>query len=159
MLAMKLRLTGVCLVAALPVLCHADVYKCVDSEGRITYTNSRSVGRGCSQLSSETRVSTVPATRRTGSSSSAASGDFPKVDGQTQKTRDNDRRSILEKELATEREQLDTAKKNLTAAEATQQGGERNYQKYVETLQQKRDDVALHERNVEALQKEIANLK
>ena len=84
---------------------------------------------------------------------------FPKVDGDTQKARDNDRRKILEQELATEQKNLDQAKKELAEQEAVRTGDERNYQRVIERLQPFKDKVALHERNIEALKKEIGNLK
>ena len=84
---------------------------------------------------------------------------FPKVDGDTQKARDNDRRKILEQELATEQKSLDQAKKELAEQEAIRTGDERNYQRVLERLQPHKDKVALHERNIEALKKEIGNLR
>ena len=37
-------------------------------------------------------------------------------------------------------------------------GDERNYQKYLDRIQGLKDNVALHERNVDALRKEISKL-
>ena len=134
----------------------ADVYKCVDDDGHVTYTNTKPSAKAkCSALSRDQRVSTVPG-RATGTPSPAG---FPKVDGDTQKARDNDRRKILEQELATEQKNLDQAKKELAEQEAVRTGDERNYQRVIERLQPFKDKVALHERNIEALKKEIGNLK
>ncbi len=134
----------------------ADVYKCVDDDGHVTYTNTKPSAKAkCSALSRDQRVSTVPG-RATGTPSPAG---FPKVDGDTQKARDNDRRKILEQELATEQKNLDQAKKELAEQEAVRTGDERNYQRVIERLQPFKDKVALHERNLEALKKEIGNLK
>lgn len=135
-----------------------DVYKCVDPDGHVTYTNNKAAAKGCKQLSSDLPVSTIPSVKVPPHRQSGAS-DFPKVDEETQKSRDNDRRRILEQELATEQQQLQTARKALVEGEATRLGDERNYQKYLDRVQRLRDDVALHERNVDALQKEISNLK
>jgi len=134
----------------------ADVYKCVDDDGHVTYTNTKPSSKAkCSALSRDQRVSTVPG-RAAGTPSPAG---FPKVDGDTQKARDNDRRKILEQELATEQKNLDQAKKELAEQEAVRTGDERNYQRVIERLQPFKDKVALHERNLEALKKEIGNLK
>ena len=46
-----------------------------------------------------------------------------------------------------------------TLAEAIRTGDERNYQRVLDRLQPYKDKVALHERNIEALKKEIGNLK
>jgi septal ring factor EnvC (AmiA/AmiB activator) len=134
----------------------ADVYKCVDDDGHVTYTNTKPSSKAkCSALSRDQRVSTVPG--RAASTLSPAG--FPKVDGDTQKARDNDRRKILDQELATEQKNLDQAKKELAEQEAVRTGDERNYQRVIERLQPFKDKVALHERNLEALKKEIGNLK
>lgn len=134
----------------------ADVFKCVDEDGHVTYTNAKPATKSkCAVLSRDQRVSTVPG-RAAGTPSPAS---FPKVDGDTQKSRDNDRRKILEQELAAEQKNLDLAKKELQGQEAIRTGDERNYQKVIERLQPYKDKVALHERNLEALKKEIGNLR
>jgi hypothetical protein len=137
-------------------LARADVYKCVDEDGHVTYTNTKPSPKAkCSMLSRDQRVSTVPG-RAAGTPSPAG---FPKVDGSTQKARDNDRRMILEQELATEQKNLEQAKKELAEQEAIRTGDERNYQRVLDRLQPYKDKVALHERNIEALKREIGNLK
>lgn len=139
---------------ALPVW--ADVYKCVDEDGHVTYTNTKPSPKAkCSALSRDQRVSTVP-----GRSANVPSpAGFPKVNSDVQKVRDNDRRRILEQELATEQKSLDQSKKELAEQETIRTGDERNYQRVLERLQPYKDKVALHERNIEALKKEIGNLR
>ncbi len=134
----------------------ADVYKCVDEDGHVTYTNTKPSPKAkCIALSRDQRVSTVPG-RATNTPSPAG---FPKVDGDVQKARDNDRRRILEQELAAEQKNLDQSKKELAEQEAVRTGDERNYQRVIERLQPHKDKVALHERNLEALKREIGNLR
>ncbi len=84
---------------------------------------------------------------------------FPKVDGQTQKKRDDERQSILESELADEQQQLEAARQKLAEQEAIRTGDERNYQRFLDRVQPFRDAVANHERNIEAIRREISNLK
>ena len=84
---------------------------------------------------------------------------FPKVEENAQKARDNDRRRILESELEAEQKNLAQAKKELADQEAVRSGDERNYQKVLDRLQPFKDKVALHERNIEAVQKEISRLR
>ncbi len=84
---------------------------------------------------------------------------FPRVDDNAQKARDTDRRRILESELAAEQKNLEEAKKALAEQEAVRSGDERNYQRVLDRLQPFKDKVALHERNLEAIRKEIANLR
>lgn len=134
----------------------ADVYKCVDEDGHVTYTNTKPSPKAkCSALSRDQRVSTVPG--RAANTPSPAG--FPRVNGDVQKARDNDRRMILEQELAAEQKNLEQAKKELADQEAIRTGDERNYQRVLDRLQPFKDKVALHERNLEALKKEIGNLR
>jgi hypothetical protein len=101
----------------------------------------------------------------TGAPKTATPGNFPKVDEQTQKSRDGDRRRILENELAAEQKNAEQAKKDLAEQEAIvlpserMQGGAISGGKVQERLQPYKDKVALHQRNIEAIQKEIANLR
>lgn len=138
-------------------LAQADVFKCVDEDGHVTYTNSKPSPKAkCTTLSRDQRVSTVPGRAATPTPSPAG---FPKVDGDTQKARDSDRRKILEQELSAEQKNLELARKELADQEAVRTGDERNYQGVIERLRPYKDKVALHERNLEALKKEIGNLR
>ncbi len=120
----KIIVVGIGLLAV--PLARADVFKCVDEDGHVTYTNTKPSPKAkCTTLSRDQRVSTVPG-RATNAPSPAS---FPKVDGDTQKARDNDRRKILEQELATEQKSLEQAKKDLSEQEAIRTGDERNYQR------------------------------
>ena len=155
-------------MARIPVcspLVRADIFKCVDEAGHVTYTNSKPSGKGCSTLARDQAVSSVPGGGRPAAASAPSSGassasvGFPRVDSGTQKARDTDRRRILEEELATEQRALDGAQKQLTEQEAVRYGDERNYQKVLDRLQPFKDKVHLHERNIEALKREIGNLR
>ena len=82
---------------------------------------------------------------------------FPKVDKTTQKELDDDRRRILEDELAAERRNLEQAGKELAEQEeAIRNGGGHKDSRGLEPYKNK---VALHERNIEALEKELDNLR
>jgi len=133
------------------------LYKCTDSDGRSTYTNQKSSTKNCTVLIQDKPVSTFapPKTR----SNTPTPGDFPKVSPESQKNRDGDRRKILEDEMNNERKKLDEAKKSLAEQESERIGGEKNYQKYLDRVKPYQDEVQLHERNVDALQKELGNLR
>ncbi|MBK7813162.1 MAG: DUF4124 domain-containing protein [Rhodocyclaceae bacterium] len=135
------------------------LYKCTDPAGHTTYTNQKGDAKNCVILSQDKPVSTFapPPTKPRANTPTPES--FPKVSSETQKGRDSDRRRILEEELASERRGLDGAKRTLAEQEAVREGGERNYQKYLDRLKPLQDSVQLHERNIEALQKELGNLK
>ena len=77
----------------------------------------------------------------------------------TQRTRDDARRKILDDELSGEEKALAKAKEELTQQESVRSGDERNYQKVLDRLQPYKDEVERHQKNVEALKKEINNGK
>jgi hypothetical protein len=101
-----------CLAALLALgligTCHADIYKCTDAAGHVTYTNQKSTDKGCVLLSKDQPVSTVPGARPAARQPTPAG--FPRVDEDTQKRRDTDRRKILEQELVSEENSLEQAK-------------------------------------------------
>ncbi len=53
---------------------------------------------------------------------------------------------------------LADARKKLAEQEAIRTGDEKNYARVLERLKPFRDSVEVHEKNVEALKREIANL-
>ena len=67
-------------------------------------------------------------------------------------------REILEKELATEQAALAKAQQDLAAQESVRSGGERNYARVEERLQPFKDSVETHQKNIEALRRELSNL-
>jgi hypothetical protein len=149
------------LLSSTAVDVYADtLYKCMDESGVVLYTNQKSGAKNCTVLSRELPVSTVapPAKPATGTRT-VTPGDFPRVDGDTQRGRDSDRRKILEQELSTEQQNLDKARKALAEGEASRLGDEKSYQKYLDRVDELRNGVALHERNIEALKHELANIK
>lgn len=146
----------------------ADIFKCVDGAGHVTYTNSRVSGKGCTTLSRDQPVSLVPGgsglarpapvPAPQGGASAGAAG-FPRIDSGTQKARDGDRRRILDQELSAEQRSLDVARRELDEQEAARNGPDRNSARAAERVQPFRDKVQLHERNIEALRREISNLR
>lgn len=133
---------------------HAEIYMSVDENGRKTYTNFPQKGARKLNLDPPSPMA-APKPR----APAATPPGFPRVDGETQKQRDGTRRTILEQELAAERSLLDEARKALAEGEATRLGDERNYQKYLDRVQSLKDNVALHEKNVGALNKELAGVR
>jgi hypothetical protein len=136
-----------------------DVWRCTDAAGRSQYTNVKSdtEGKQCTQVTKEISVVQPPPAARP-PAPPAGSG-LSNVDPKTQRARDDSRRKILEDELAGEQDALDKAKSALTEQENTREGNERNYQKVLDRLQPFQDAVSSHEKNIDALQKELAGLK
>ena len=136
----------------------ADIYKCVSADGQVTYSNIQD--KNCKRLSLDPMPPTAPssATARP-AAITPTPATFPKVEENAQKARDNDRRRILESELEAEQKNLAQAKKDLAEQESQRSGNERNYQKVLDRLQPFKDKVTLHERNIEAVQKELSRLR
>lgn len=129
----------------------AEIYKYVDENGRITYTNVPK--RGAKKLDLDPL-----AAAKTRNNAGPAS--FPKVDNSTQKKRDDQRMQILHEELATEEKALADSKTALKEGEAQRLGDEaRNYPKYLDRIKKLKDNVALHEKNIQALKKELGEFK
>lgn len=148
------------LALALAAPAWGDTFKCVDANGRATYTNMKeeAKGKNCTVVMRE--ISVVPATpaARVPAANSSPAG-FPKVDAATQKNRDGARRRILEEELSGEEKALAQAKAELTEQEGIRTGDEKNYQRVLDRLQKYQDEVERHQKNVEALKKELNNTK
>jgi hypothetical protein len=89
----------------------------------------------------------------------ATPANFPRVDAQTQQSRDNDRRRILENELSSEQKMLEQARKELSEQESVRLGTERNYQRVLDRLEPFKKKVKLHEDNVANLRREMANMR
>ena len=115
----------------------AEIFKYVDENGRITYTNVPK--KGAKKLDLD------PGSTGKSRVGNAGPSSFPKVDNQTQRKRDDQRKQILHEELATEEKSLADAKIALKEGEAQRLGDEaRNYPKYLERIKRLKDDVALH---------------
>ena len=129
----------------------AEIYKYVDENGRITYTNIPK--RGAKKLDLDP-VSAAKTRKSIGPT------DFPKVDNSTQKKRDDLRKQILQDELANEEKAYNDAQIALKSGEATRTGEEaRNPQKYLDRVKRLKENVSLHEKNIAALKKELGGLK
>ena len=82
---------------------------------------------------------------------------FPKVDAATQKGRDDIRRKVLSDELATEQKLLDEARVAYANGSPPATLDEQNApQRYADRVGRLRQTVSLHEKNIEALKKELA---
>ena len=136
----------------------AEIYKSVDSEGHVTYSSAPT--KGSKKLDLEPLLppspshSPLPARTRNNTSSPS---DFPKVDSETQKGRDNTRRRILAEELAAEEKLLAEAHQNLKNGE--DEKATRDTSKYNEKMKTLQEQVSSHEKNVGALKTELSNLK
>jgi hypothetical protein len=138
----------------------AETCKYVDADGRVIYSNTpNNPPKGTTKVKCFEDPSPKTAVAPTKPAQPEGKAKTPRVSEDTQKARDDERRRILEQELADETKQLAQAKEQLVAQEAIRNGNERNYQRFLERVQPYRDAVATHEHNLDALRREIANLK
>ena len=138
------------------------IYKCTPPGGSTEYTD---VYRGSFCKAMDLPGTQVPApARRQATPPRAAApvaspGDFPRVDSNEQRARDADRRAILEDELKTETQKLTELRRDFNGGEPERRGDERNYAKYQERVAAMRDSISRSEKNVDALKREIANIR
>ena len=149
---------------------HGQLYVCADAQGHKTYTDKRA-GAGCKLLDlpgamTEPPRKTAPlagaparpALQAAGTPAPAA-GAFPRVDGAEQCARDLDRRQILQDELRSEEQKLAAQRMEFNGGQPERQGNERNYAKYQERVAQLKDNISRTQQNIDALKREIANIR
>jgi len=138
-----------CATMLLPAKAIADICKYLDRDGNTVYTNLPPE-KGWKKLS----CGAGGASRGARAPSPAG---FPKVDANTQKGRDDMRRKVLGDELATEEKLLAEARVAYANGAPPALPEEKEIpQKYADRLARLRQAVSLHEKNVEALKKELA---
>lgn len=152
---MKYRYALIALLAC-PIGVKAEIYKSVDAEGHVTYSSTPAKGA--------TRLDLPPLPTMAPPARSATPADFPKVDSEKQRERDELRRKILEGELTSEEKELAEARRNLEEASPEVHRGAdgktfRNVAKYEEKTKMLAAQVDLHEKNVSALKAELSKLK
>ena len=159
----------------LPLLAQAEIYKTVDAEGHVTYSNVKLKGAKKLDLEpADTSFGTNSGSegKRSSQAKNPTPASFPKVDAGTQNQRDSKRKEILQGELDAERKALDDAKKAyaegesnpevfktpiVTGPDGKKSGGNtlRNVPKFEEKMKSLQADVNAHQRNIDLLQKEI----
>ena len=137
----------------------ADIWECIDDSGNKRFTNIKSEAKGCKQLAVTAPNVVSPPAAKGPAKTAPRPADFPKVDGDTQKSRDTERRRILEQELGNEQKLLDQAKTELAEQESQRLGSERNFQRVLDRLEPYKKKVKLHEDNVANLRRELAGTK
>lgn len=130
-----------------------EIYKCVEPNGRSLYTSDKreTAGRKCELVSRQINV--APAQK-----AKPAAGKFPKESPEERAAARERQRQVLQKELVTEEQLLEKARKDLAAQEAIRTGDEKNYARVEQRLQPFKDSVETHQKNIEALKRELGNL-
>jgi len=132
----------------------SEMYKCTSRSGNASYFNVPDAGPDAPAAS---RPAASTATR---SASVPTPSSFPKVDAGTQKSRDDLRRKVLQDELASEEKLLGEARGAYgNGAPAPLADEQNDAEKYRQRIGRLRQSMQLHERNVEALRKEITAIR
>lgn len=156
---------------ALPSSAFAEIYKHIDADGRITYSNIKSKGATRLELDPDAQTISNDRAKSTPSSNTAnkrtpTPDSFPRVDKNTQNQRDDKRKEILQNELAAEKSALEQAKQAYVEGESNPEvfkgaNGKtlRNTAKFEEKMKNLQSNVENHQKNIELLQKELDNLR
>ena len=144
------------LLAAIPLSARADIFKCMDARGRPLYTSDKrdTEGKKCETVSREVNVVSAPAAKPAAKSPAG----FPKESAAERQSSKAKQRETIEKELNQEQSMLMDARKKLSEQEAIRGGDEKNYARVLERLRPYQDTVEVHEKNVQALKRELGNL-
>jgi hypothetical protein len=139
------------------------VYKCPNNLYTDTITPKEAEAKGCKRLEGAGVTviqSTAPTARRSaaaGEGSTARPADT-RVESADQKARDADKRRILETELQREEERLAGLKLTYNNGNPERQGDERNYQKYLDRVNELKASIERSENDVAALKRELSKL-
>ena len=164
-------LAGLAMLAVvhLPVQAQASgasagaVYRCPGNPVLYTDTLSATEARdkGCRTL--EGTPITVISSGRPRPAPAASAAPTPasanvRVDPADQRTRDSERRTILQAELRKEEQALAALQKEYKNGEPERRGDERNFQKYLDRVGELRASIARRDADIAALKRELAKL-
>lgn len=144
------------LIAAGPARAQVEtIWSCKDTNGRTHVTNLKedTVGKEC-RIVQQQRVTVVPAAKL-GAKSPAG---FPKESASDRVASKAKQKDTIERELTQEESMLADARKKLSEQETIRSGDEKNYARVLDRLKPYQDTVEVHEKNVEALKRELNNL-
>ena len=144
-----------------PTFAQAEIYKYVDENGEVTFTDVYKKG------SKRIDMPSVPNSLSYGgggklqkrASYQPSPGNFPRIDAATQQKRDDIRRQVLLDEVTAERKNAEEARRQLAIGERLQPGEKVSDSTYVNRVKKLRATIAEHDQNIAAIQREINNLK
>jgi hypothetical protein len=146
-----------CLILAAPA--QAEIYKYVDENGQVTFTDV--YRKGAKRIDLPGAPTQLPVGGKTPrrASYNPSPADFPRIDAGTQKRRDDVRRQVLQDEIEGERRNAEEARRQLALGERLQPGERAADASYRNRVNKLRASVQQHEQNIVSIQRELANLK
>ena len=142
---------------------HADIYKQVDASGQVTYTDHPI--KGAKRLVLEPAATAIPRTIHNNHAPpkkinpTPSPADFPRVDTDVQRKRDNVRRNVLEDELRVEEQALAEAVMAKKEGEVPVSGEKISSPSYIMRSDKLNNNIKLHRDNINALRKELSTVK
>ncbi|MGH8802904.1 MAG: DUF4124 domain-containing protein [Casimicrobiaceae bacterium] len=134
----------------------AAICKYLDVDGTIVYSNV-APPKGLRRLSCDIVEESPRRTSEKGNARSSTPPGFPRVEPEVQKSRDDMRRKILDDELAKEQKLLATAQDDYgNGAPQPLPDEKSDAEKYRQRIERLHQAVMLHQRNIDALRREIA---
>ncbi len=148
----------------------AQIYKSVDADGRVTYSNIKTKGASRLELYLDANDSLNDEVKKSQNSivnkPRTTPESFPRVDKEQQSQRDEKRRDILNNELNTEKTALEQAKKAYIAGKSKPEvfkaaNGQTfpNAAKFDAKMKDLQEDVDSHQNNIMLLQEELDGLR
>lgn len=151
------------LLAVAPLAASAQggtVYRCPNNVYTSEISDKEAKERGCRTIEGAPITIVSPPKRAPVAAAAGPSkGEGNKVDAKEQRARDSDARAILEAELKREEEALAALQKEFNNGEPERQGGERNYQRYLDRVEEMRNAIARKQADVAALRRELSKLQ
>ena len=152
------------LLALMALNAQAEVYRCPGPP--VLYTDALSAKeayeKGCRTIEGTPITVVQTAKPRAGGAPAATStesrGAESRIDASQQRSRDDERKRVLQNELRQAEERLTLAQKEYSNGQGERRGDERNYQKYLDRMAELKDSVARYESDVQALKREISKL-
>jgi hypothetical protein len=162
---MAMRTLATCLLAAVGITASAatwaqtrTVYRCPNNVYTSEITEKEAKDRGCRTIEGAPITIVAPPKPAPRPGANGARGEGEKVDAKDQRARDSDARKILEAELKREEEALSALQKDFNNGEPERQGGERNYARYQERVEEMRKAIERKQADVAAIRRELAKL-
>jgi hypothetical protein len=134
----------------------AVMWRCPGNEYNNTLSAKEAKDKGCKTIEGAP-ITVIQSSKPRAAAPNASSGPAgSKVDPADQRARDSDARRILEAELRREEDRLAGMKAEYANGQPERQGGEKNYQKYLERVADMKTAIARKESDIAALRREIA---
>ena len=142
-----MKINSIVFLALFSFSCTAlsGVYKHVDENGNVTYSNT--------PLKGSEKLNLPPLIVMPGTDLESKIR-APKPSG----SYNEKPRKIVEKMISDETKLLEDKKKEYNDGEPDRFGSERNYQRYLDRIQRLKDEIVLHEENIKALEIELQDL-